>query len=242
MWGRLCTKGYPPLYLRPCRGKGTVFVLDIITSASILACDLSDIKSASLRCKQAGVDWLHFDVMDGVFVEQITYGAPVLKCLRRATDMFLDAHLMVDNPEKQIDFFADAGANLIDIHIESRCDVSGCLKRIRERGVMPAVALKPATPIESVYELLPLCDMVLVMTVEPGYGGQGFIPETVEKIKALRSYADKNGFEKLHIEVDGGINRNTADTVKRAGADVLVAGTGLFGSEDMRAANDLLKA
>ena len=216
--------------------------MDIITSASILACDLSDIKSASLRCKQAGVDWLHFDVMDGVFVEQITYGAPVLKCLRRATDMFLDAHLMVDNPEKQIDFFADAGANLIDIHIESRCDVSGCLKRIRERGVMPAVALKPATPIESVYELLPLCDMVLVMTVEPGYGGQGFIPETVGKIKALRSYADKNGFEKLHIEVDGGINRNTSDTVKRAGADVLVAGTGLFGAEDMRAANDLLKA
>lgn len=215
--------------------------MNILTSASLLACDLSDIRNEVSRCRQAGVDWIHYDVMDGVFVEQITYGAPVLKCVRNATDMFLDVHLMVDNPTKQIEFFADAGASLINIHIESRCDISACLKRIRERGLMAALAVKPATPIESVYEYLPLCDMVLVMTVEPGYGGQGFIPETADKIALLRKYADENGFESLHIQVDGGINDSTADIVKRAGANVLVAGTGLFKAQDMQAANAKLK-
>lgn len=187
------------------------------------------------------MDWIHFDVMDGVFVERISYGSPVLKCVRNATDMFLDVHLMVENPRRQIGFFAEAGASLIDIHVESNCDISETLKEIRACGIRPALAVKPATPIERAYEYLPLCDMVLVMTVEPGYGGQGFIPETAEKITALRTYADANGFGGLNIEVDGGINAQTSEIVRAAGANVLVAGTALFGAEDMASANKLLK-
>lgn len=175
-------------------------------------------------------------------MEQITYGAPVLKCVRGCTDMFLDVHLMVDDPTAQIGFFADAGADLIDIHLESRCDITECLKEIRRRGKKSALAIKPATPVEDVYPYLPLCDMVLVMTVNPGYGGQGFIPETAEKVQTLRQYADENGFESLMIEVDGGINESTANIVKTAGANVLVAGTGLFKAQDMAEADRDLKA
>ena len=179
--------------------------------------------------------------MDGRFVEQITYGAPVLKWLRKSTALPIDAHLMVEDPTKQIDFFAEAGADIIDIHIESDCDIIACLKRIRGLGKKSALALKPGTPAEEAYPFLPLCDMLLIMTVEPGYGGQGFIPETLPKIRAAREYADKNGFEDLDIQVDGGININTAEDAKKAGANVLVAGTGLMKASDMAAVNSALK-
>lgn len=193
------------------------------------------------RCEDAGVDWIHFDVMDGHFVDQITYGAPVLKWVRQITDKPLDVHLMADNPDKQAEYFAEAGADIIDIHIESPCDIGACLKRIRELGKSPALAVKPNTPIEEAYPYLPLCDMVLVMTVEPGYGGQGFISEMMTKVKALREYADNNGFAALDIQVDGGINEKTGGDAKKAGANVLVAGTGLFKANDMKAVNAALK-
>ncbi|MGN1340283.1 MAG: ribulose-phosphate 3-epimerase [Oscillospiraceae bacterium] len=214
----------------------------IKTSASLLACDLADISGELSRCKAANVDWIHFDVMDGAFVEQITYGSPVLKSVRAATDMFLDVHLMVQNPAQQIKFFAEAGADLISFHVESLSDTEDTLKAIRALGVKSALAVKPKTPIDCVYPHLELCDMVLVMTVEPGYGGQAFMPETLDKIRALRRKADSMGLSALDIEVDGGINAKTATLVKEAGANVLVAGTGLFKADDMSAANLLLKA
>lgn len=210
-------------------------------SASLLASNLADFTGEISRCERAGADWIHFDVMDGHFVEQITYGAPVLKFVRKVTEKPLDVHLMVENPQSQIKFFSDAGADIIDIHIESKGDIAGCLREIRSLGKKSALALKPDTPVERVYDYLPLCDMVLVMTVEPGYGGQGFIYEMLPKIKALRNYADNNGFEKLDIQVDGGINEKTGDSAKYAGANILVAGTGLFKAPDMKAACNALK-
>ncbi len=216
--------------------------MTIKTSASLLASNLAQLALEISRCKKSAVDWIHFDVMDGVFVDQITYGSPVLKTVRASTDMFLDVHLMVEDPTKQIELFADAGADLITIHVESFCEISEVLKDIRKRGKKAALAVKPATPIEAVYPYLHLCDMVLVMTVEPGYGGQAFIPETVQKIEALRRTADNLGQMALDIQVDGGINEKTAAAVKKAGANVLVAGTSLFKSENMKETNDALKA
>ncbi len=216
--------------------------MNIKTSASLLACNLARLDSEISRCKISGVDWVHFDVMDGVFVDQITYGSPVLKCVRASTDMFLDVHLMVEDPTKQIAFFAEAGADLITIHVESFCQISEVLKDIRSHGKKAALAVKPSTPIEAVYPYLHLCDMVLVMTVEPGYGGQAFIPETVQKIAELRKTADGLGLTELDIQVDGGIGEKTADSVKKAGANVLVAGTALFKAEDMKKTNEILRS
>ncbi len=214
----------------------------IKTSASLLACRLSDISRELERCKAANVDWIHFDVMDGVFVEQISYGSPVLRSVRAATDMFLDVHLMVETPAAQVKFFAEAGADLISFHIESRCKPAELLKEIRSLGIRSALAVKPKTPIEAVFPYLPLCDMVLVMTVEPGYGGQAFIPGTLDKIRSLRKRAEETGLAALDIEVDGGINGETSSLVREAGANVLVAGTGLFKAADMAEANLVLKA
>lgn len=214
---------------------------DILVSASLLACNLADMTGEIARCERAGVDWIHFDVMDGHFVEQITYGAPVLKSLRSVTKKTLDVHLMVENPRSQIKFFADAGADLINIHYESKDDVAGCLREIRSLGKKSALAIKPQTPAEAIFDYIPLCDMILVMTVEPGYGGQGFIYEMLPKIKVLRDYADTNGFEKLDIQVDGGVNEKTGYSAVNAGANVLVAGTGLFKADDMKAVCEALK-
>lgn len=222
------------------RKKGLI-IIETAISASLLASDLINLESEIKRCEDAGVDLIHFDVMDGRFVEQITYGSPVLKWIRKATTLPLDVHLMVEDPTNQIEFFADSGADIITVHAESGCDVPRCLERIHEHGVKAALAIKPKTFLEVALDHISLCDMILVMTVEPGYGGQSFIPTMMSKVKMIREYADKNGYTSLDIQVDGGINTETAPIARAAGANILVAGTGLFKSKDMREVTAALK-
>lgn len=210
-------------------------MIETLISVSLLASDLSEMANEVRRCEDAGVDMIHFDVMDGCFVDQITYGSPLLKCLRSKTKLPLDVHLMVNDPEKQIEFFAKAGADIISVHAESRCDVPRCLERIHEYGLKAAVAIKPNTSAETALDFIDQCDMILVMTVEPGYGGQSFMTDMMPKVKQIRAFAEKNGYPGLDIQVDGGINSITAEISRNAGANILVAGTSLFRSNDMRA-------
>ena len=212
----------------------------MIVSASVLSADMLNLENEIRKLEDNGIDWLHFDVMDGVFVNNITYGIPVLEAVRKVTRMTLDVHLMICNPLRYIDSFADAGADLISFHIESESNAKETINAIKARGVKAAVAIKPATPADAVYDLLPMLDMVLVMTVEPGFGGQSFIPETVEKMRLIRNRINELGLD-VHVQVDGGINDSTASAVTEAGADVLVSGSYLFRETNMKNAADKLR-
>ena len=209
-------------------------------SASVLAADLLEIGNEIKKLEKNGVDMLHFDVMDGIFVSNITYGLPVLEQVRKATDMTLDVHLMIADPLRYVQRFADAGADIISFHSESESDVRETINAIKKAGVKAALAIKPNTPAESVYEYLPQLDMLLVMTVEPGFGGQSFISHTVDKVRLIRRKIEELGLE-CDVQVDGGINYETAPLAREAGANVLVSGSCLFKAEDMSEAVKKIK-
>jgi len=196
---------------------------------SILSADFARLGEQVTAAAKAGADYIHVDVMDGQFVPQITIGAPVVAALRKWTGLPLDVHLMIQTPEKQIAQFADAGADIITVHVEACPGLQQIVQEIKGLGVKVGVSLNPETPLDSLGEVLPALDLVLVMTVNPGYGGQPFIESTLEKIANLRAELDEKGLA-AELEVDGGINAQTAPKVVKAGARVLVAGAAVFAS------------
>ncbi len=211
-----------------------------IVAPSILSADFAKLGQEMAAVEKAGADWIHVDVMDGHFVPNLTLGAPVVKSLRKATRLPLDVHLMIESPEEYIEDFAKAGADYLTIHVEAveKSKLADVLKQIRRAGMKPGITLRPKTRIEEILPVLKLTDLILVMTVEPGFGGQSFMADQVEKIKILRSELTATGHRAL-IEVDGGINADTAKQV--TDADVLVAGNFIF-SGDYPAAIAQLKA
>ena len=206
--------------------------MNLKIAPSILSADFAYLAQDCRDVLNAGADWLHVDVMDGDFVPNLSLGIPVLAGLSKAVDAFYDVHLMIRRPLEYIEAFARAGADLITFHLEADSDVEKTIEAIHAAGCKAAVSVKPATPVEEVFPYLDRLDMVLIMSVEPGFGGQKFMPQAMDKIAALRERAGDG----LMIQVDGGVDANTAPLCTRAGADVLVAGSAVFGKKDRKEA------
>ena len=203
--------------------------MTVLIAPSILSADFGRLAEQVSEAAEAGADWIHVDVMDGHFVPNITIGPAVTAAVRAATDLPVDVHLMIEEPDRYVSAFADAGADYITVHQEACPHLKKTIDELRELGVHPGVTLNPATSLDALAEVIPDVDLALIMSVNPGFGGQSYIPSSTEKIRRLRTMLDERGVDGAQLEVDGGVNIDTAGAASRAGASVLVAGAAVFG-------------